>query len=49
MKKDNSTIFEAFLSPEITTYTIGLPEVICGSGNKSMNEKDYKDGGFTEI
>lgn len=37
-----------YVSPKVKTVEIKPRTVLCQSGNESMREKDYGDGGFEE-
>lgn len=43
---DNRLIY---CSPKINVIEVEVQKVLCQSGNQSMYERDYGDGGFEEV
>lgn len=43
---DNRLIY---WSPKINVIEVKVQKVLCQSGNQSMYERDYGDGGFEEV
>ena len=39
---------KAYYSPQTKVIIVNVQNVLCQSGNKSMREYDYGDGGFSQ-